>query len=155
MVPIGRKRISLERQPIPNNSAHILLIEDDLAQLADAWDILEALGYRITAAECAEAALRCAEQTRFDLILTDNILPRMTGFQALPRLRASGSPVIVMSSQYGPDMEKDARLLGAAAFIKKPLVVKELSRLVRQALDCDMSTHKNSDARDGADSVQT
>ena len=145
--------IALERQPTSSSLAHILLIEDDPAQLADAWDILEALGYRITAAECAEGALCCAEQTRFDLILTDNILPRMTGFQALPRLRASGSPVIVMSSQHGPDAEKDARLLGAAAFIKKPLAVEELSRLVRQALDCGASVHKNLDARGGADSI--
>lgn len=145
----------MERQPTPNSPAHILLIEDDPAQLADAWDILEALGYRITAAECAEAALCCAEQTRFDLILTDNILPRMTGFQALPRLRASGFPVIVMSSQYGPDTEKDARLLGAAAFIKKPLAVEELSRLLRQVLGCGGAAFKNSDAQGGVDSVHT
>ncbi|MEQ1918372.1 MAG: response regulator [Elusimicrobiota bacterium] len=110
-------------------------MEDDPAQLADAWGILEALGYRITAAASAEAALTLVERTRFDLILTDNILPGMTGLQALPRLRASGSPVIVMSSQYGPDSEKDALLIGAAAFIKKPLIVKDLSRLIRQTLD--------------------
>lgn len=119
----------------PNGPVHVLLVEDDPAQLADAWGILEALGCRITAVESAEAALRQAERTRFDVILTDNILPGMTGFQALPRLGSSGAPVIVMSSQYGPDTEKDALLIGAAAFIKKPLVVKELARLIRQALD--------------------
>ena len=123
-----------------NGPTHVLLVEDDPAQLADAWGILEAMGCRITAAESAEAALRQVERTRFDVILTDNILPGMTGFQALPRLRASGAPVIVMSIQHGPDTEKDARLLGAAAFIKKPLVVKELSRLIRQALDRDASS---------------
>ncbi|MDE2142923.1 MAG: response regulator [Elusimicrobia bacterium] len=133
---IGRQVIALEKQAPPNGPAHVLLVEDDPAQLADAWGILEAIGCRITAAESAEAALREVERTRFDVILTDNILPGMTGFQALPRLRASGAPVIVMSSQHGPDTEKDARLLGAAAFIKKPLVVKELSRLIRQSLDC-------------------
>lgn len=122
-------------------------MEDDPAQLADAWGILEALGCRITAAESAEAALCQAEQTRFDLILTDNILPGMTGFQALPRLRALGAPVIVMSSQYGPDTEKDALLLGARAFIKKPLVVKELSRLIRQALDSGVPSYEDPDGR--------
>lgn len=116
-------------------SAHILLVEDDPAQLADIRGILEALGYRITGAESAEAALRLVEQTRFDVILTDNILPGMTGLQALTRLRASGAPVIVMSSEYSPDTEKDALLIGAAAFIKKPLAVENLSRLIRQALD--------------------
>ena len=125
----------MEQQALPSGPVHVLLVEDDPAQLADAWGILETLGYRITAAESAEAALRLVEQTRFDVILTDNILPGMTGLQALPRLRASGAPVIVMSSQYGPDKEKDALLIGAHAFIKKPLVVKNLSQLIRQALE--------------------
>lgn len=88
----------MERQPSLNGPAHILLVDDDPAQLADIWGILETLGYKITAAESAEAALRRVEQTRFDMILTDNILPGMTGLQALPRLRAAGTPVIVMSS---------------------------------------------------------
>ncbi len=131
--PIGSQGLSLEKQA-PRDPVHVLLVEDDPSQLADAWGILEAIGCRVAAAESAEAAFRAIERTHFDVILTDNILPGMTGFQALPRLRASGTPVIVMSSQHGPDTEKDARLLGAAAFIMKPLAVKELSRLIRQAV---------------------
>jgi len=104
-------------------------------------------GVGFIAAESAEAALRQVELTRFDLILTDNILPGMTGFQALPRLRASGAPVIVMSSQYGPDTEKDALLRGASSFIKKPLVVNELLRLIRQALDSGAPGSESLDGR--------
>lgn len=137
----------MEKQTPPTGPVHVLLVEDDPAQLADAWGVLEALGCRITAAGSAEAALGHVEGTRFDLILTDNILPGITGFQALPRLRASGAPVIVMSSQYGPETEKDARLLGAVAFMKKPLAVKELSRLIRQVLDCDVSRSGSPDPR--------
>lgn len=126
---------ALEIQSTLNAPAHILIVEDDPTQLADISGALEAFAYRITAACSAEAALRHVEQTRFDVILTDNVLPGMTGLQALPRLRASGAPVIVMSSQYGTDTEKDALLIGAAAFIKKPLAIENLSRLIRQALD--------------------
>ncbi len=134
---VGRAT-ALNKQTPTSAPVHVLLVEDDLSQLADAWGILEAVGCRITSAESAETALRAVERTRFDVILTDNILPGMTGLQALPLLRASGAPVIVMSSQHGPDTEKDARLLGAAAFIKKPLVLDELSRLIREALDSRM-----------------
>ncbi len=141
---IDRQVLALGKR-VPHDAAHVLLVEDDPAQLADAWGILEVLGCRVTAAESAEAALREVERDRFDLILTDNILPGMTGLQALARLHASGAPVIVMSSQYGPDTEKDAQLLGAAAFIKKPLAVKELSRLIRQALACGVSSPGNPD----------
>ncbi len=80
--------------------------------------------------ESAEGALHCVELMRFDLILTDNILPGMTGLQSLSRLRASGASVILMSSQCGPDTGKDALLLGAVAFIKKPFTARELSRLL-------------------------
>lgn len=40
-----------------------------------------------------------------------------------------------MRSQYDPDTEKDALLFGAAAFIKKPLAIENLSRLIGQALE--------------------
>lgn len=145
----------MERQPTLKGPAHILLVEDDPAQLADIWGILETLGYRITAVESAEAALRHVEQTGFDVILTDNILPGMTGLQALPRLRASGAPVIVMSSQHGSDTEKDALLIGAAAFIRKPLAIKNLSQLIRQALDNGTLSGKSPGGSGGSAPVQT
>lgn len=128
-------------------------MEDDPAQLAGARSIIEALGYRVTAAENAEEALGQVEKTRFDLILTDNILPGITGLQALPRLRASGAPVIVMSSQYGSDTEKDAHLIGAAAFIKKPLVAETLSELIRQTLDNAASSLRSPNDSGGTPSV--
>lgn len=128
-------------------AAHILLVEDDPAQLADFRDMLMALGHAITLAESAEGAINCAQKARFDLILTDNILPGMTGLQALPRLRASGAPVIVMSSQYGPDTEKDALLLGASAYIKKPFSGDELARLLSKLGVITNHAHKNTDRR--------
>lgn len=125
---------TLEIESSKPRTVQVLLIEDDPAQLADAWGMLEVLGYKITGAGSAEAALGLIGRTRFDVIVTDNILPGITGLQALPRLLASGSPVIVMSSQGGPETEKDALLLGASAFIKKPLTIKTLSKVIRQVL---------------------
>lgn len=120
----------MKNKSSPRDAARILLVEDDPDQLAAFRDMLEGLGCTVTMAESAEGALHCAERARFDLILTDNILPGMTGLQSLARLRASGAPIIVMSSQCGPDAEKDALLLGAGAFIKKPFSVNNLSRLL-------------------------
>lgn len=128
-------------------TAHVLIVEDDLGQLTEFRNTLMSLGYKITMAESAEGALHCVESTRFDLILTDIILPGMTGLQALPRLRASGAPIIVMSSQHGSDTEKDALLLGASAFIKKPFSVEELSRLLSKLKVTTNHAHKNTDRR--------
>lgn len=108
----------------------VLLVEDDPAQLAEIRRALEVRDCRVATAESAEAAFRLCRPAAFDVILTDNLLPGMTGLQALPRFRASAARVIVMSTQFGPDLEEDARLLGAAAFLRKPLAATELDRLI-------------------------
>ncbi|MDP3543013.1 MAG: response regulator [Elusimicrobiota bacterium] len=115
------------------DNRRVLIVEDDLIQLEEYRRVLEDAGYWTVAVDNAEAAVVLAEQARFDAILTDNVLPGMTGLQALAQLRKSGSPVIVMSSQSGPEVEKDALFLGAMAFLKKPLVPRELCRAIQQA----------------------
>lgn len=115
------------------DNRRVLIVEDDLTQLAQYRRVLEGAGYWTVAVDNAEAAVVLAGQARFDAILTDNVLPGMTGLQALAQLRKSGSPVIVMSSQAAPETGKDALLLGAAAFLKKPVVPRELCRAIQQA----------------------
>lgn len=110
----------------------VLIVEDDRAQLSEYVRVLEAAEYWTVAVDNAEAAVILSEKTRFDAILTDNLLPGMTGLQALPHLRKSGSPVIVMSSHFGADAEKDARLLGASCFLKKPIAPQELCRTIHR-----------------------
>jgi DNA-binding response OmpR family regulator len=109
----------------------VLLVEDDPVQSAEYRRALELEGLWVTAVDNAEDAIALAESFRFRAILADNVLPGMTGLQALPRLRASGAPVVMMSR--GPGAEADALLLGAAAFLKKPFSRGELGAAVRKA----------------------
>ncbi|MDE2141783.1 MAG: response regulator [Elusimicrobia bacterium] len=109
----------------------LLLVEDEPVQLEEYRRALESEGFSIVPAGSAEAAIILTGQESFGAILTDNILPGMTGLQAIPLLRMSGAPVIVMSSQCGHDAEADALLLGAAAFINKPLAIREVCRVLR------------------------
>lgn len=123
---------ALVAEPTPVNPlVHVLLVEDDPAQLEDIRVRLEGMGCRVTPAMSAESALRLAEQGGFDVILTDNVLPGITGLQALPRFKASGASVALMTSQYNPETEKDALLLGAEAFLRKPLATEDLSALIQ------------------------
>jgi len=120
----------------------ILIVEDDLVQLTEYTRTLEAAEYWTVAVDNAEAAVILAEKTRFDAILTDNVLPGMTGLQALVHFRKSGSPVVVMSSHFGPESVKDALLLGASRFLKKPIAPPELCRTIRQACAESDRLHK-------------
>lgn len=124
---------ALTAEDLSAGPLRILLVEDDLRQLAQYGRFLEDEGYAVIPVTSAEKALRTLSQGRFDAIVADNVLPGMTGLEALPQLTRSGSPVVLMSAQYTPETEEAARLLGAAAFAKKPLSSRELSRLVKDA----------------------
>ena len=129
--PFAMKELDMTIDSLGNR--RVMIVEDDLVQLADYTRALEDAGYWTVAVDNAETAVILSEKTRFDAILTDNLLPGMTGLEALVHFRKSGSPVVVMSSQFGPEPEKDALLLGAVSFLKKPIVPQELCRAIRRA----------------------
>ncbi|HAH08379.1 MAG TPA: hypothetical protein DCM05_17945 [Elusimicrobia bacterium] len=115
-------------------SKRILLIEDDAAQLDQYCQILRGRGYQVLGVQSAEEALKRVESERFDAILTDNILPGMTGLRAIPELKKkSKAPILLMTSRPSPDLEEDALLMGAAAFFAKPLDLERLDEKLRGA----------------------
>lgn len=105
----------------------VLLVEDDPAQASEYARRLTETGYRVQAVSSAEEAIRLVQTTHFDMILSDNVLPGMTGMRALPELsRWSCAPVLIMTSHHCAEGEKDALLLGASAYLKKPLDVGDV-----------------------------
>ena len=105
----------------------VLLVEDDPLQSADCVRLLEKEGCRVHAVASAEEAISLVQTTPVDLILSDNILPGMTGLRAIPELsRWTRAPVFIMTSHHSVDGELDAALLGAAAYLKKPVDVAEV-----------------------------
>lgn len=107
----------------------VLLVEDDPRQSSDYARRLEEAGCLVRAVASAEEAVSLVQTERFDLILSDNILPGMTGLRAIPELaRWTRAPVLIMTSHHSVDGELDAALLGAAAYLKKPVDVAEVLR---------------------------
>jgi len=105
----------------------ILIVEDDGVQLGEYSRGLQERGYRIAQAQSAEEAIDLVARGQFDAILSDNVLPGMTGLRAIPELRRrSQAPILLMTNYPSPDLERDALLLGAAAVLKKPLDLERL-----------------------------
>lgn len=77
----------------------VLLVEDEDLVRASTADILIDLGYQVVEARSGEEALRRASNTRFDLVLTDHLMPGMTGVELVDRLRRShpDTPVVIVS----------------------------------------------------------
>ena len=99
----------------------VLLVEDDPSQLVDYITKLEGSGFLVLSAASAEHGITLAQSHHIDAILTDNILPGMTGLRSIAEFaKHTRAPVFVMTSHYNAEVENDARLLGAKGCLKKP-----------------------------------
>ena len=101
--------------------------------------ILEALGYRVsTASNGLEALERFkAEHEAFDLVITDQSMPKMTGDELAGELLAirAGLPIVIATGFSTKITKEKARAVGIAAFVMKPLLSKDLAETVRKVLD--------------------
>jgi nitrogen-specific signal transduction histidine kinase len=125
--------------PLPRGTETILLVEDDAAVRALLKATLQEFGYAVLeAADGVEACERFdAERERIDLVLTDVIMPRMNGRDALEAMRKT-RPCIrcLFMSGYTADAVR-ARGPGdaEARFIAKPVTPPALLIAVREILD--------------------
>jgi CheY-like chemotaxis protein len=129
---------SSSETPLPPGQERLLVVEDDeaLARLAQVQ--LTELGYavRVCTSSGEALALFQAGPQAFDLVLTDQTMPHMTGdvlAQELRRLRPD-LPIILLTG-YNPLIDAaKARALGIDAFLLKPLEIHELAQAIRQVL---------------------
>ena len=116
----------------------ILLVDDEADLLDMVAQTLEPLGYQVDAHNLPEDALRAflASPKSFDLVLTDQSMPRLTGLQLVTRLREvrPDLPIVLctgLSLVIPPDR---FQALGQAWLLPKPFSTAELAQVVRQAL---------------------
>jgi CheY-like chemotaxis protein len=110
--------------------ARILLVDDDAPTVEVVARFLRGRGHRVESAGSAEGAAARLAGEGFDLVLLDVVLPGKTGLQALAELRAlTRAPIHVMSGNSDDDSREDARLLGAAGFLPKPLDLPAVAAL--------------------------
>src|SRR5437868_11589358 len=100
----------------------ILYVEDNPLVAATIKEMLAATGYRVAHLTDGLAALREIEShTHYDLLLLDNELPRLDGWQLIKHARTLAhrqqTPIILLSAR---DRAALARQVGADAFLPKP-----------------------------------
>lgn len=111
--------------------ARILVVDDEAQAREILSRLLERAGHAVTGAASAEEALRLARGGGFDLILLDHVLPGASGLETLRELRRlCGAPVYLMSGYVDDAFQEDARLVGAAGFLSKPLDFPAIEALV-------------------------
>ncbi|MCA9734797.1 MAG: response regulator [Deferribacteres bacterium] len=123
---------------IPTGSERILIIDDDKAVANVIQKILTRLGYQISVLHDSQQALEhfSTDPFQYDLIITDQIMPDMTGLELTRNILniRPGMPVI-LTSGYSEKIEPDnLPSLGIKGYITKPATVREIAELIRKAV---------------------
>jgi len=118
------------------HKAHLLIVDDDPNTLASLARAFRLAGYEATVCDSASRALELAKGERFDLILSDVVMPGKDGLSLLEDLKAAGvaAPVVMVSGQAHIEMAIKATRLGAVDFLEKPLSTDKLLLTVENAL---------------------
>ena len=108
--------------------SHILLVEDNRDYAATLAANLEREGYEVSVAPDGAAGLERARATEPDLIILDLMLPGMSGYTVLQRLRDAGheTPVLIMTARGTEDEKLRGFRLGADDYVVKPCGLREI-----------------------------
>lgn len=116
----------------------VLLVDDTKTLLSLVQIYLMGWGLEFTVAGDGLEGLAKCRAERPDLVITDVRMPRMDGFELCAAIRAdpeySSTPVVLLTS-FGDEASREkGRLVGATAFLQKPITVEALRGVVAKLL---------------------
>jgi DNA-binding response OmpR family regulator len=113
----------------------LLIVDDDPITRKNISQYLSADGFEVEPISNGRQALEKLETEKFDLILTDVVMPGMNGLSLTERVHSVSpmTPVIIMTGNTTID-QNEARSAGAADLIRKPLILKEVVAKIRTLL---------------------
>ncbi len=126
------------RVAIPRGSERVLVVDDDAGIRAVAHRALKKHGYRLLEAARPSDALKLLEAEReIELLLTDIIMPEMTGPELASRVRQASprAQVLFMSGYPGGALADRGVLDASVAYLPKPFTPEQLALKVRAVLD--------------------
>jgi PAS domain S-box-containing protein len=126
-------------EPLPTGNERILYVDDEVFQTDMLTHMLGLLGYQVQSCNTGHQALELFEKDplAIDLVITDMIMPGMTGDALSAKLLALRPDLpIILATGYSEQMtEAKAKAMGIRAFTLKPVVMEKLARLIRQVLE--------------------
>ncbi len=126
-----------------DESATILVVDDDAVMRLMASEALRESGYRVIEATSAEEGLALFADTPVDLVLLDVILPGMNGYEACARIRempaGASIPIVVTTGRDDRESIVEAYASGATDFVTKPIIWDLLPYRIRYALRANRS----------------
>ena len=117
--------------------SRILAIDDEHVIRMLVVEILESVGHEVVGAESAEHALDLLDTAEFDLIVSDVVMPGLSGLELLEaaRRRHASLPVVLVTGAGTYETLSQALTRGAAGLVTKPFAHAELQTAVSDALE--------------------
>ena len=134
------------RSPFPdetNPRQRILVVEDNYAVRRFSTELLKDSGYEVDAAEDGEAAWDALQLNGYNLLITENKMPKVSGVDLLRKMFAAQMtlPVIMVSATMPTDELKQQPWLHVEASLSKSYAVEELLATVRNVLLANHGAH--------------
>ena len=140
-LPVIMRKLTAEEEistPLPMGHESILFVDDEQPLVEIGKQMLQRLGYTVATRTSSVEALELfkANPDRFDLVITDIVMPNMTGEKLAEKMMdiRSDIPVILCTGYSEKITRKHASNMGIQSFLMKPLVMRDLATTVRQAL---------------------
>ncbi len=146
--PITEKRPEIKTVgtvTLPTGTERILFIDDEKMMVSLGKKILEKQGYIVTAMTNSVEALQLIEKdpTQFDLVITDQTMPNMTGVELAEQLIQIRPelPIILCTGYSNIIDEVQAKKIGISEFVIKPINRQDIVKLIKRVLDREKYTH--------------
>jgi DNA-binding response OmpR family regulator len=125
---------AVQRQTNPPH--HILVVDDDPYILHLSAEVLIRRGYEVNAAADGAAAWELLNADRYDLLITDHNMPRLTGVELVKKLRSArmALPVILITGRLPAEALAQTPSLQLTAVLPKPFSIVELLKMVEVVL---------------------
>jgi CheY-like chemotaxis protein len=117
-----------------------ILIVDDEEDIRTLYkEVLEQTGYTVTTADSGTACLQALQQKKYDLVLLDMFMPKMSGRETLQQIinnpQTKQTKIAFLSvAQLKKEHKEELKFLGAVDYINKPIENKELVERVKKIL---------------------
>ena len=115
----------------------VLVVDDDPVVGASIDRVLSPKGFAVISAASGQEALDRIAQEDYDVVYTDIKMPGMSGLEVARRVKASRPwlPVVIITGYGTGDNELEAREIGTAGFLRKPLAPDVIEGSVYRAID--------------------
>ncbi len=122
--------------PAPSRASRLLVVDDVEAMRLALEDTLRLQGYDVVAAASGEEALQLLRSQHFDLVLTDQAMPGLSGIElaeATTRIHPD-LPIVLLTGHTDVELARSSLQRGASDFVTKPVNIRELPILIERNL---------------------